>query len=400
MIIIGLGIQSVLYAGDLGAFFGWEGGYFGNFSEICIMKLSGMDLPAPFYAFMELTANIIASHLGGVVEGNGNVLVGDFSKIESARPGTITFLANLKYAHHIYAAPEGAVVLVSRDFKPEQPVAATLIRVDDPYGSLAQLLGLAAMYLKPARSGVEEGAVIAEGVEVPEGCYIGAMAYISPGVKLGKNVKIYPQAYIGDNVTIGDDTIVYPGARIYYGCRIGARCIIHAGAVIGADGFGFAPDAQGVYHKIEQIGIVVIEDDVEIGANATVDRSTMGCTLIHKGVKIDNLCQIAHNVEIGEHTAMAAQVGIAGSTHVGKHCIFGRQVGVAGHITIGDGAQLGAQAGIPNSVAPGSRLLGSPGIPAGEFARSVAYTRRLRSLFDRVDALEKELAAVKANKSE
>lgn len=341
---------------------------------------------------MELTAQIIASHIGGSVDGNPDVAVHDFSKIESAVEGTITFLANPKYEHYIYSTG-ASIVIVGRDFVAEKPVNATLIRVDNPYGALAALLGVAAAYLKPKYEGVEEGSHIAEGVEIPEGCYVGAFAYVARGVKLGKNVKIYPGAYVGDGVTIGDDTIIYPGARIYYGCRIGARCIIHAGAVIGADGFGFAPDAQGVYNKIEQIGIVIVEDDVEIGANATVDRSTMGCTHIKKGVKIDNLCQIAHNVVVGEHTAMAAQVGVAGSTTIGKHCVFGGQVGIAGHITVGDGAQLGAQSGVPNSVAAGSRLLGTPAVPAGEFARSVAYTKRLRNLFDRVDALEKELAA-------
>lgn len=344
---------------------------------------------------MQLTAQIIANQIGGSVEGNPDVTVHDFSKIESAVPGTITFLANPKYEHHIYSTG-ASVVLVRRDFVPEHPVQATLIRVDDPYGSLAQLLSLAATFLKPKYEGVEEGSHIAEGVEIPEGCYVGAMAYIAKGVRLGRNVKIYPHAYIGDNVTIGDDTVIYPGARIYYGCRIGSRCVIHAGAVIGSDGFGFAPDAQGVYHKIEQLGIVLIEDDVEIGANATIDRSTMGQTVLRRGVKIDNLVQIAHNVVVGEHTAMAAQVGVAGSTQIGKHCVFGGQVGIAGHITIGDGVQLGAQSGVPNSVEAGSRMLGTPAIPAGAFARTFAYTKRLASLFERVDALEKELAKYKS----
>ncbi len=345
---------------------------------------------------MELTAQIIASHIGGTVEGNPDVTVHDFSKIESAAPGTITFLANPRYAHYIYTTG-ASVVLVRRDFEAEHPVGATLIRVDDPYGALASLLGLAAAYIKPRHEGVEPGSFVAEGVDVPEGCYIGTFAYVAAGVRLGRNVKIYPQVYIGENVTIGDDTVIYPGVRIYYGCRIGARCTIHAGAVIGADGFGFAPDNDGVYHKIEQIGIVQIDDDVEIGANATVDRSTMGCTHICKGVKLDNLVQIAHNVEVGEHTAMAAQVGVAGSTHIGKHCVFGGQVGIAGHISIGDRVQLGAQSGVPNSVEAGSRMLGTPAVPAGSFARSVAYTKRLASLFERVDALEKELAGLKKN---
>lgn len=337
---------------------------------------------------MELNAAAIAAHLGGTIEGNPEAAVSGFAKIESATAGTITFLANPKYEHHIYTTG-ASVVLVRRDFVAEHPVQATLIRVDDPYSCLAQLLGLAAQFLKPKYSGVEPGCFVAEDVEVPEGCYIGAFAYVARGVKLGKNVKIYPHAYIGDNVVLGDDTTVYPGAKIYYGCRIGARCTIHAGAVIGADGFGFAPDAQGVYHKIEQIGYVQIDDDVEIGANATIDRATMGTTHIERGVKLDNLVQIAHNVTVGHDTVMAAQVGIAGSTHVGANCMFGGQVGVAGHITIGDRVQFGAQSGVPNSVDAGQRMLGTPAMPAGTFARGVAYTKRLGDLFARVDALEK-----------
>lgn len=218
-------------------------------------------------------------------------------------------------------------MLVSRDFVAEEPVHATLIRVDDPYSALAALMNVAAKALRPSPVGVEEGCHVAEDVEVPEGCYVGAFAYIAPGVKLGKNVKIYPQAYIGHGAVIGDDTIIYPGVKIYYGCRIGARCIIQSGAVIGADGFGFAPDAQGVYHKIEQLGIVQIDDDVEIGANTTIDRSTMGRTHISRGVKLDNLIQIAHNVEVGHDTVMASQVGIAGSTHIGSNCMFGGKGG-------------------------------------------------------------------------
>lgn len=341
---------------------------------------------------MELTAAAIAAHLGGSVEGNPEVAVGGFAKIESATEGTITFLANPKYEHHIYSTG-ASVVLVRRDFVPEQPVRATLIRVDDPYSCLAQLLGLASQFIKPRYEGVEDGAFVADGVEVPQGCYVGAFAYVARGVRMGRNVKIYPHAYIGDNVVLGDDTTVYPGAKIYYGCCIGARCTIHAGAVVGADGFGFAPDAQGVYHKIEQIGIVQIDDDVEIGANATIDRATMGATHLERGVKIDNLVQLAHNVTVGHDTVMAAQVGVAGSTHVGSNCMFGGQVGIAGHITIGDRVQLGAQCGVPNSIEAGQRMLGTPAMPAGAFARSVAYTKRLADLFARVDRLEKLTAS-------
>lgn len=338
---------------------------------------------------MELTASTIAGHLGGTVDGNADATVRGFAKIENAGEGTITFLANPKYEHYIYSTG-ASVVLVNREFKPTQPVKATLIRVDDPYGALADLLSLASRFLKPEYSGVEAGAYVAEGVEVPQGCYIGAFAYVARGVRLGRNVRIFPHAYIGDNVEIGDDTTIYPGATIYYGCRIGRRCTIHAGAVVGADGFGFAPDANGVYHKIEQIGNVELEDDVEIGANTTVDRATMGSTHIGRGVKIDNLVQLAHNVVVGHDTVMAAQVGVAGSTHIGSNCMFGGQVGIAGHITVGDNVQLGAQCGVPNSVASGQRMLGTPAMPAGTFARTVAWTKRLGDLYARVEALEKK----------
>lgn len=339
---------------------------------------------------MQLTADIIANHIGGTVEGDGSVAVHDFAKIETAGPDTITFLANPKYTHHIYTTG-ASIVLVKRDFVPEQPVKATLIRVDDPYSCLAQLLNLAASLLKPNPVGIEQPVFIGEGTEIPEESYIGAFAYIGKGVKLGKNVKIYPQTYVGDGVSIGDDTVLYPGVKVYYGCRIGKRCIIHAGAVIGSDGFGFAPDAQGVYHKIEQLGIVDIEDDVEIGANTTVDRSTMGRTFIAHGVKLDNLIQVAHNVEIGHDTVIAAQTGMAGSSKIGANCMIAGQVGVAGHIAVGDRTAIGAQSGIPNNVAADSRLMGYPAVPMADFARNAVYIKRLSSLFKRVDQLEKSI---------
>ena len=339
---------------------------------------------------MQLTAEIIANHLGGELEGRGDVLVSNFAKIEEDTPGTISFLANPKYTNHIYTTG-ASVVLVRRDFVAEAPVNATLIRVDDPYVALSGLLGLAAKFIQPNPAGVEQPCHIADGVVIPDDCYIGAFAYIGKGAVIGKGVKIYPQAYIGDGVVIGDDTIIYPGAKIYYNCKIGNRCIIHAGAVIGSDGFGFAPDAAGVYHKIEQIGIVVVEDDVEIGANTTIDRSTMGSTHIHHGVKLDNLIQVAHNVEIGHDTVMASQVGIAGSTKIGANCQFGGQVGIAGHISVGDRTGIGAQSGIPNNVPADSRIMGSPAVPAREYARIAASMRRLPELLKRVDSIEKLL---------
>lgn len=342
----------------------------------------------PYFIDMQLTAEIIAQHLGGEIEGNKDVTVFTFGKIEEAAQGAITFLANPKYTHHIYST-KASVVLVRRDFVAEHPVTATLIRVDDPYASLAGLLDLAAKAIKPNPSGIEPQCYIAEGITIHEDCYVGAFAYIGAGAQIGHNVKIYPQAYIGPGVTIGDDTIIYPGVKVYYNCHIGKRCVLHAGAVIGADGFGFAPDANGVYHKIEQIGIVEIADDVEIGANTTVDRSTMGRTFIDHGVKLDNLIQVAHNVEIGHDTVMASQVGIAGSSKIGSNCMFGGQVGIAGHITVGDRTSIGAQSGIPKSVPADSRIMGSPAMPWKEYARTVAAWKQLSDMLARISALEK-----------
>lgn len=339
---------------------------------------------------MEFKANQIAALVGGTVEGDPEAAVSTFGKIEEAGPGAITFLANPKYTHHIYNT-RASIVLVRRDFRPEQTVPATLIRVNDPYATLSDLLTIAADAMNPKPCGVEQPSHVAEGVQLPEDVYIGAFAYVGAGAKLGKGVKIYPQAYVGPGVTLGEGTIIYPGAKIYHGCKIGARCVIHAGAVIGADGFGFAPLPDGSYHKIPQIGIVEIEDDVEIGANTTVDRATMGCTRICKGAKLDNLIQAAHNTEIGCNTVMAAQVGVAGSTKIGAGCMVGGQVGFAGHITVGDGAQFAAQTGVPSSVEAGARLMGSPAMPAKEYLRMVVHEKSLADLYRRVAAMEKEL---------
>lgn len=339
---------------------------------------------------MQFSAEIIANLIGGTIEGDKNVAVSDFAKIEDARPGTITFLANPKYTHFIYST-EASIVLVSNDFVAESPVKATLIRCADPYSALAVLLEAAAKALRPDPRGIEEPCHIDPTADASGAAYIGAFAYIGRGVRLGRNVRIYPQAYIGDGVTIGDDTTVYAGVRIYYGCRIGARCVLHAGSVIGSDGFGFAPDKDGVYHKIEQLGIVEIADDVEIGANTTIDRSVMGRTYIGRGTKLDNLIQVAHNVEIGHDTVMASQVGIAGSTRIGSNCMFGGQVGIAGHIAIGDHVEIGAQSGVHTNIPSNSRMMGSPVVPAMDYARNTAVQKRLRELFDRVTVLEKQL---------
>lgn len=338
---------------------------------------------------MEFTAAQIAAFIGGTVEGNPDVAVHTFSKIEEAAPGALTFLANPKYTHHIYTTG-ASVVLVSRNFEATEPIKATLVRVDDPYSQLSRLLELAQQASASHPAGVEEPSHVAPGVEVPEDAYVGAFSYIAPGVSLGKGVKIYPQCYIGEGVTIGEGTVVYPGVKIYHGCHVGKRCILHSGAVIGADGFGFAPLPDGTYHKIPQIGIVEIEDDVEIGANTTVDRATMGKTVIGRGTKLDNLIQAAHNTEIGRNTVIAAQTGIAGSSKVGDNCMIGGQVGVAGHIRIGNRVQIGAQAGIPGNVDDDSRLIGYPAVPLSAFARQNVYIKRLGELFRRVAALEKK----------
>ena len=323
---------------------------------------------------MEITPKGLAALTGGSVEGDENEVIKGFAKIEEAREGDVSFIANPKYSHFIHTTKASAV-LVGRDFDPEGEVSTTLIRVDDPYVTIAELLRMVESS-KPVPEGIEQPCFVAQGVEIPEKAYIGAFAYIGKGVKLGKNVKIYPQVYIGDGVSIGDDSVVRAGVRIYEGCRIGARCIIHSGAVIGADGFGFAPH-DGEFEKIPQTGIVVVEDDVEIGANTTVDRATFGQTTIGKGTKLDNLIQVAHNVTIGRNNVFASQTGIAGSTQIGNGNMVGGQCGFAGHIKVGDFNEFGAQSGIPNNVGDRQRLMGYPAIEARQFAKNQVYIKQL-----------------------
>lgn len=330
---------------------------------------------------MEVTPSIIASFVNGKVEGDAEVSITGFAKIEEAKKGDITFLANPKYAHFVYSTKASAI-LVRNDFKPERSVEATLIRVEDPYISLADLLN-AMQQTKQGPKGIESPCHISEGVTVPDDAYIGAFAYIGKGVKLGKNVKIYPQTYIGDNVIIGDNSEIRAGVRIYEECEIGKGCRVHSGAVIGADGFGFAPKPDGTYEKIPQIGKVVLEDDVEIGANTTIDRATFGCTRIGKGSKLDNLIQVAHNVEMGEANVVAAQAGFAGSSRIGNYNQIGGQVGVAGHIKIGDFNEIGAQSGIPNTVGSHKRIIGYPAVDARQFAKNIVYMKRLDELFSK-----------------
>ena len=338
---------------------------------------------------MELTASQLAAIVNGTVEGDENVKVSTFARIEEGHSGALSFLANPKYTHHIYST-DSSVVLVKKDFTPEQPVKATLIRVDDPYATVAHLLEMVTQMSKVEKVGIETPSFISEGVDVPEDAYVGAFAYIGKGVNLAPGVKIYPQVYIGDGCEVGEGTVLYAGVKIYAGCKVGKRCIIHSGAVIGADGFGFAP-IDGGYEKIPQTGNVEIEDDVEIGANTTIDRAMMGATRIGKGVKLDNLIQIAHNCSVGEHTVMAAQAGVAGSAKIGAHCMVGGQVGFVGHISIADGTQIGAQSGVSKPTKPGDRVMGSPAVDMGEYARGLVYAKKLGSLYERVKELEKKI---------
>ncbi len=321
---------------------------------------------------------MLASLTGGRVEGDGEIELSGFGKIEEAGSGCVTFIANPKYAHFIHTTNASAV-LVNEDFQVEGEIKPVLIRVKDAYSALAELL-TAFESMKQRPRGIEQPAYISEGIEVPEDAYIGAFAYIGKNVRLGKGVLIYPQSYIGEGVEIGEGTVIRAGVRIYEGCRIGKGCIIHSGAVIGADGFGFAPKGE-IYEKIPQIGNVIIEDDVEVGANTCIDRATFGHTIVGKGTKLDNLLQVAHNVEIGSNNVFAAQTGIAGSTKIGNSNRVGGQCGFAGHISVGDNNEFGAQSGIPNSVGSGKRLIGYPAIDARQFAKNQVYIRHLDQLF-------------------
>lgn len=342
---------------------------------------------------MEFLARQIAEYLGGIIEGNPDVAVKTFAKIEEGEPGAISFLANPKYAHYIYQTAS-SIVLVNRDFKLEQPVAATLIRVDNAYEAIARLLTLYES-MNQKRQGVHPLAFVSESAEVADDVYVGPFAYIGDGVKVGSGTQIYPHAVIEERATVGEGCILYPNVSIYHDCKVGNHCILHSGVVIGADGFGFAPSANG-YEKIPQIGIVTIEDNVEIGANACVDRSTMGSTYIRKGVKLDNLVQIGHNCDVRSHTVMSAQTGVAGSAKIGEWCVFGGQVGIAGHIEVADRTQLGAQSGLVSNKKAGAIMMGSPAFDARQWQKSSIMFKRLPDMFDELRALRKELAELKA----
>ena len=342
---------------------------------------------------MEFSAKQIAEYLGGTVEGNPEAKVSTFAKIEEGVPGAISFLANPHYAHYLYTT-ESSIVLVNKDFQLEQEVKATLARVDNAYECIARLLTLYQSTMQK-RKGVHALAFVAESAKLGEDVYVGPFAYVGEGVEIGRGTQIYPSAVVEEGASIGADCILYPHATVYYGCKLGNRVTLHSGAVIGADGFGFAPAADG-YEKIPQIGIVTIEDDVEIGANTCVDRSTMGTTLIHRGVKLDNLVQVAHNCEVGSHTVMSAQVGVAGSTKIGEWCMFGGQVGIAGHAVIGDRVLSGAQAGIAGSIRKGNvTIQGAPAIDAKNFMRSSVVFKYLPEMQNELNRLKKEVEALK-----
>ncbi len=342
---------------------------------------------------MEFSAKQIAEFIQGEVVGDENANVYTFAKIEEGIPGSISFLANPKYTHYIYTT-QSSIVLVNRDFIPEKEVKATLIKVDNAYESLAKLMNLCEMS-KPKKTGIDPLAYIAPTAKIGQNVYIAPFAFIGEYAEIGDNTIVHPHSSIGEYTKIGNNCIIYPGATIYHNCKIGNNCILHAGCVIGSDGFGFAPTPEG-YDKIPQIGIVILEDNVEVGANTCIDRATMGATVIHKGVKIDNLVQIAHNVEVGENTVMASQVGIAGSAKIGQWCMFGGQVGVAGHITVGDKVTSGAQTGIAGSIKPNQTIQGSPAIDAKNFARSSIVFKKLPDIYTTLNNLQKELDELKA----
>ncbi len=342
---------------------------------------------------MEFSAKQIAEFIQGTVVGDENATVHTFAKIEGGVPGAISFLSNPKYTHYIYNT-QSSIVLVNKDFQPESEVKATLIKVDNAYESVAKLLTLYEMS-KPKKTGIDSLAYIAPTAKIGKDVYIAPFAYIGDGAVIGDNTAIHPHATVCEHATVGNGCILYPNVTVYHDCKIGNRCILHAGCVIGADGFGFAPTPQG-YEKIPQIGIVMVEDDVEIGANTCVDRSTMGATVIHKGVKLDNLIQIAHNVEVGSNTVMASQVGIAGSTKVGEWCMFGGQVGIAGHIRVGNHVNVGAQSGIPSTVkGENISIMGSPAIDARQFFKSSAVYKKLPDMYLELDKLQKEVQTLK-----
>ncbi|MEX1190448.1 MAG: UDP-3-O-(3-hydroxymyristoyl)glucosamine N-acyltransferase [Brumimicrobium sp.] len=341
---------------------------------------------------MEFSAEQIAGILEGTVEGDPKTTVTGLSKIEEGQPQTLTFLANMKYEEYIYST-NASIAIVNKTFNPSKslPKTLTLVKVEDAYSCFAKLLEVYNQ-MRQKQPKIEKNATISESAKIGKEPYIGAGVYIGEDAVIGDNVKIYPNTFIGDNVSIGDNTLIHPNVSIYHDCQIGKNCLIHAGAVIGADGFGFAPDENGEFQKVPQIGNVILEDNVDIGANSTIDRATLGSTILRRGVKIDNLVQVAHNVEIGQNSAMAAQVGIAGSSKIGKHVMVGGQAGISGHIKIADKTQIVAQSGIPGSVKKsGKILMGSPGIEIEDFKKSYFGFRKLPFILKRLREIEEKL---------
>jgi UDP-3-O-[3-hydroxymyristoyl] glucosamine N-acyltransferase len=337
---------------------------------------------------MKFTAAQIAGILEGEVVGNPNAEVYKLSKIEEGTEGSLTFLANPKYTNFIYST-QATIAIVNASFEPEQEITTTLIKVDDAYQSFSKLLEYYNQ-IKLMKSGIEQPSVISEGVTYGTDLYLGSFCYVGKNVSIGNNVKIYPNSFIGDNVTIGDNCVFFAGVRIYSESVIGNNCTIHSGTIIGPDGFGFAPQEDGTYKKVPQIGNVIIEDNVEIGACTTVDRATLGSTIIRKGVKLDNHIQVAHNVEIGENTVIAAHTAIAGSTKIGKNCMIGGQVGFAGHLTIGDRVKIQGQSGIGKNLADDEVVQGSPAFNYGDFAKSFVHFKNLPKIVSEIEQLKKQ----------
>lgn len=342
---------------------------------------------------MQFTAQEIGTLLNGTVEGNPDVIVNQLAKIEEAKKGGLSFLANPRYEQYLYNS-DASVIIINDDFAVAQPVKATLIRVKDAYSAFSVLLDKYNT-LKPDKTGVEELAFVHPTARIGKNVYIGAFAYIGADVIIGDHSKIYPQVYVGDHSTIGDNCTLFPGVKIYSDCILKNNIIVHSGAVIGSDGFGFAPQADGSYTKISQIGNVVVEDDVEIGANSCIDRATMGSTIIHKGAKLDNLIQLAHNAEVGSNTVIASQTGISGSTKVGENCIIGGQVGIVGHVSIAKGSQIQAKSGINRTIdEEGKRWAGAPATNFTNHMRTQVVLQRLPELERKIEELERRLSLI------
>lgn len=341
---------------------------------------------------MEFTAKQIAAYIGGEILGDENAKVSTFAKIEEGMPGALSFLSNMKYASYIYET-KSSIVLVNNDFVPEQPIQATLIKTANAYESLAKLMVLYES-VKPKKKGISSMAAVASSATIGENVYIGPFVYVGENAVIGDNTIIEANASVGDNATVGGDCTIYNGVTIYHDCKVGNRCILHAGCVIGADGFGFAPGDNG-YEKIPQIGITILEDDVEIGANTCIDRATMGATIIKRGVKLDNQVQIGHNVVIDEHTVMAAQAGIAGSTKIGSWCMIGGQCGISGHIKIGNQVKIGGNSGVNSNLKDGKVVMGYPAFDHAQFARATVVFKKLPEMYREMDVLKKEIESLK-----